>query len=446
MDGEMAENYYEETNYEEEDYEEERLRRQRRLQRIEEMRRRKKQTVLLHRIAFLGVCMAVGILAGFGILGLRNLAGQGSRIPGEQVQNLPKDETLPADENGGAFQGGTGDGNGIGGESNAFDQGTDNDSQSDQVPTGAFGAGNGTVGSTDPGYGGMGPFLPEQYRPVFQAERNDDTEGFSENVVSPYGIFIDVSSGSVLACREGYTRMNPASMTKILTVLVAAEALGIRTGEEPVLEDTVEITIEITDYCFVNKCSVVGFEVGERVTVRDLFYGTILPSGADAALGLAAYVSGSQEAFVERMNQKLEDLGLGESTHFTNCVGLYNENHYSTAYDMAVILKMAADNPFCRMALSAHTYNTSLTKQHPEGLLASNWFLRRIEDKDTHGEVLCGKTGYVDQSGSCAASLAVDRSGKEYLCVTAGAGSSFLCIADHVELYQKYLQGDSGGQ
>ena len=73
--------------------------------------------------------------------------------------------------------------------------------------------------------------------------------------------------------------------------------------------------------------------------------------------------------------------------------------------------------------MAAHTYTTSLTEEHPEGLLISNWFLRRIEDKDTHGEVLCAKTGYVDQAGSCAASLGRDEEGKEYLCVTAGPAS-----------------------
>ena len=178
------------------------------------------------------------------------------------------------------------------------------------------------------------------------------------------------------------------------------------------------------------------------MTVRDLFYGTILPSGADAALGLACYVAGSQEAFVTLMNQKLEELGLSDSTHFTNCVGLYNENHYSTVYDIAVILKTAADNPFCRAVLSAHTYNTGATEQHPKGLQISNWFLRRIEDKDTHGEVICGKPGYVTQSRNCAASLAADVHGKEYICVTEGSSGTWPCINDHVKLYQTWLAVD----
>jgi D-alanyl-D-alanine carboxypeptidase (penicillin-binding protein 5/6) len=89
--------------------------------------------------------------------------------------------------------------------------------------------------------------------------------------------------------------------------------------------------------------------------------------------------------------------------------------------------------------LSAHTYTTSATEQHPEGITISNWFLRRIEDKDTGGEVLCAKTGYVAQSGNCAVSYGVDADGREYVCATTGAHSSWRCIYDHVALYKKYM-------
>ena len=244
---------------------------------------------------------------------------------------------------------------------------------------------------------------------------------------------IDVEKEEILACREPYQRINPASMTKILTLLVAAEHV-----ED--LQDTFTMTIEITDYTYLHGCSVAGFGVGEVVTVEELMYGTILPSGADAAMALAEYVAGSQEAFVEMMNQKLEQLGRSDSAHFTNCVGLYDENHYCTVYDMALILKAATDNELCRRIMSARRYTTTIANQEqPEGIMLSNLFLRRIEDKDTHGEVLCAKTGFVDQSGSCAASLAADYEGREYICVTTGSISSWACIYDHVEIYQAFL-------
>lgn len=339
------------------------------------------------------------------------------------------------------------------GESQNLAESREKDGVMNQENPGIPGNADQTESSSQPDTQGeaMGPFptleplggVIWEESAVFRTTEN--TKDFTETNLSKYGVFINAQTGEILAQREAYTRMNPASMTKMLTVLVAAEHL---TAED--LDKTAPITIAITDYSFVNGCSNTGHALNENVTVRDMFYGTILPSGADSALALAIYVAGSHEAFVDMMNEKLDEMGLGETTHVTNCVGIYDEAHYSTAYDMAVILKAAVDNPFCRDVMAAHTYNTSLTPEHPEGLLISNWFLRRIEDKDTHGEVLCAKTGYVDQSGSCAASLGLDRYGREYLCVTAGSVSTWTCISDQVELYQTFLPeteeaGEQGG-
>jgi len=254
-----------------------------------------------------------------------------------------------------------------------------------------------------------------------------------ENVQSSHAILIDETTGTIVAQKDAGKIINPASMTKILTVLVAAEHI-----ED--LDDEVTIIIDDTDYAYRNDCSTAGFMVDEVVPVRDLFYGTILPSGGEAAIALATYVAGSEEAFVDMMNDKLQELGLSKTAHFTNCVGLYDEDHHCTIYDMAMILKAAIENDFCREVLTAHTYNTSLTSQHPEGILISNWFLRRIEDKDTNGEVLCAKTGFVNESGSCAASYEVTSSGTPYICVTADAHSSWRCIYDHVAMYKTYTK------
>jgi D-alanyl-D-alanine carboxypeptidase (penicillin-binding protein 5/6) len=269
----------------------------------------------------------------------------------------------------------------------------------------------------------------------YEAVETETTKKLPKSVVSSNGILIDVEAGTILATNGAHERIVPASMTKILTVLVAAENIS-----EEQLDEIVKIDISATDYSYRNDCSIVGFEVGERVTVRDLFYGTILPSGAEAAYSLAVYVAGSHEAFVDKMNEKLAEMGLSETSHMTNCVGLYDEDHYSTPYDIAMILKAASDNEFCREVLSAKTYTTRANKKHKDGLLISNWFLRRIEDQEVPGEVLCAKTGYVSQSGSCAASLAVSETGKEYICVTVGSTSSWRCIYDHVAIYNKYMK------
>lgn len=261
-----------------------------------------------------------------------------------------------------------------------------------------------------------------------------DTLASGKEFFSKHAVIIDLDSKSILAQKDYKERINPASMTKILTVLVAAEHLE----DVDDLDDTLTITLDITDYGFRHKCSSAGFDKDETVTVRDLFYGTVLPSGADAAVGLATYVAGDQEAFVELMNEKLEELGLSETSHFTNCVGVFDEDHYSTVYDIAMILQAAVDNELCREFLSAHIYTTSKTQQHPEGIELSNWFLRRIEDQDSGGEVLYAKTGYVEQSGSCAASYAEGKNGKGYVCVTVNANSPWRCIYDHSGLYKQF--------
>lgn len=282
------------------------------------------------------------------------------------------------------------------------------------------------------------PVVPQQPQ-VEEPEMIDytataDTVQLGAEFPSSYAVLIDLDSHEILAEKGADTVIYPASMTKVLTVLVAAEAI-----EESDLDQTFAMTREITDYCYVNGCSVVGLMVDETVTVRELFYGTILPSGADAAVGLATYVAGSHEAFVDMMNDKLEELGLSDTAHFTNCVGLFDENHACTVSDMAVILEAALDNDLCREVLGAHTYETAPTTDHPEGQILSNWFLRRIEDKDTGSLTVMGaKTGYVVESGSCAASWAQDTDGHRYLCVTADASSSWQAIYDHADLYKTY--------
>lgn len=269
--------------------------------------------------------------------------------------------------------------------------------------------------------------------PPFSAVQSADTVHLGEDFPSGYAVLIDVDSGLILAEKQADTPFCPASMTKILTLLVAVEELTD-------LDAAVTITREITDFCYRNGCSVVGYGAGDVVSVRELLYGTILPSGADASLALALHISGSQEAFVALMNQKLEELGLSESARFTNCVGLYEQGHVCTAYDMAVILKTALENPLCREVLSTKRYTSAVPfPNYPEGQPLSNWFLRRIEDKDTGGvEVIAAKTGYVAESGSCAASYGEDKDGHGYLCVTGSAYSAWRAIYDHVALYWTY--------
>ena len=276
------------------------------------------------------------------------------------------------------------------------------------------------------------PDLPEL---PFSLVADDRTVTIGDELSSKYAIVIDLTGEVILAQKAADTVISPASMTKILTILVAAEHIS---PED--LDDTFVIDLAITDYCYINECSVAGFNRGEAVTVRNLFYGTILPSGADGALGLATYVAGSQEEFVRLMNEKVAELGLSETARFANCVGLYDKQNVCTVYDMAMILRAAMENELCREILTTKIHQIPASDEHPEGMTLSNWFLRRIEDYVPEGlEVIGAKTGYVSQAGNCAASIAQTEDGNFYICVTGNTSSSKQCVQDHVQLYTTFL-------
>lgn len=293
----------------------------------------------------------------------------------------------------------------------------------------------------------------EEVKELFTPKESDATAAIGDELESSYAVVIDEQDGTVVAGKNAHEKMYPASMTKVMTVLVAAEqaeknAIAAAKTEnteidrqaviENKLNEVVTITREATDYSYVHDCSTTGFLDGEQVPLRDVFNGTILPSGGESAYQLAVYTAGSMEAFVDMMNQKAAELGIGQTTHFANPVGIYDENNYSTAYDMAVIMQAAMQDDICKTVLSNHTYSTAATPQHPENLNISNLFLRRIEDRMTSGEVIGAKTGFVNQSGNCAVSYEKAASGKTYICVTAGASSGWHCIDNHVYLYNTY--------
>ena len=269
----------------------------------------------------------------------------------------------------------------------------------------------------------------------YAAKSTDTTKSLSSEIDSQYAIMINPATGKIIAEKNAYEKMYPASMIKVLTILTAANNL---TPED--LDKPATISQEATDWSFSNGCSTAGFTTGESITVRDLFYGTILPSGGDAAAELAIYVAGSTDAFVELMNKEVEKLGLDETTHITNMIGIHDENHYSTAYDMAIIMQAALDNDICKPVLTAHTYNTTFSEINPEGLLMSNWFLRRIEYRDFGGTIESGKTGYTDEARFCAVSSEVTDGGKNYIVVTAKGSSNWTVIEDHAALYNMFRE------
>lgn len=248
-----------------------------------------------------------------------------------------------------------------------------------------------------------------------------------------FAILVDADAGLVVAEKNGSAKMYPASMTKVMTLLVACEHITD-------LNEKLEITQDIVDYVKKEGASNCGFKAGEQVTMLDLLYGLILPSGADAALALVRRIAGSEEQFVALMNQKAQQLGISATTHFTNCTGLYNDNHYSTAEDMAIIMRAAAQNSVAATILTTRSYTTQANNKRSTGLSFSNLFLKRIDTQTTGGQVNFAKTGYVAKAGNCAVSYFTAASGRHYICVTGKTSGAWNVVSAHAALYSQYVK------
>ena len=250
---------------------------------------------------------------------------------------------------------------------------------------------------------------------------------------SRHALLMDARTGQVLARKRSDEEAAPASLTKMMTVLLATEAL-------PDLDTPVTLPEDIFPALYKADASMAGFQPGETVTVRDLLYGAMLPSGAECCEALARQVSGSEEAFVALMNRKAGELGM-KHTHFANCTGLTSPEHYSSAADLAVLLQAALNNETFRTVFTTGQYTSSVTAQHPKGLYMASTLLSKLDGGEvTGGQIQGGKTGYTDAAGLCLASRAVVN-GKEYILVTLGAPGNHATeqtnIMDAVQVYRR---------
>lgn len=231
-------------------------------------------------------------------------------------------------------------------------------------------------------------------------------------LVSPYAILLDGESGSVLASKKGDEKIFPASMVKMMTVLTAIRSISD-------LDATTTMSADFYDELYAQDASRAGFEPGEEAKICDLLYGALLPSGAECCMQLAIEAAGSEDAFVELMNQNALDMGLVQ-THFTNATGLHSEDQYSTPHEIGEILRTALKNKTFYQVFTTHFYTVQPTAVHPDGFTFWSSLFKNITDDSVNGgKLMGGKTGYTDEAGHCLASMA-KINGKEYILVTAG--------------------------
>ncbi len=227
-----------------------------------------------------------------------------------------------------------------------------------------------------------------------RAEENDASSGIS--VEAPSAILMEASTGSVLFEKNSHEQLRPASVTKVMTLLLIFEAI-----EQGQIQKTDVVTV--SEHAAGMGGSQVYLEAGETQTVDDLIKCISIASANDASVAMAEFIAGSEEAFVEKMNEKAKALGMNDTT-FQNCCGLEAEGHLTSAYDIALMSReLSVNHPdifhYCTIWMDTITHTTSRGSSE-FGLTNTNKLIRYY----SYATGL--KTGYTSQSKYCLSATA----------------------------------------
>jgi D-alanyl-D-alanine carboxypeptidase len=254
-------------------------------------------------------------------------------------------------------------------------------------------------------------------------------------ITADSALLVNDTKGKVLYAQDIYKKMYPASVTKIVTALVALK--------ESSLSDEVTISYDashITEY----GAKLCGFQEGDKVSMKDLLYCLLIYSGNDAAVAIAEHVSGSVDAFADEMNQEMISLGASGS-HFVNPNGLQDENHYTTAYDLYLVFhELLQYKPFKKIIRQSE-YTANWTRA--DGTKASlsmantNLYLTGSATAPEGLTVIGGKTGTTTDAGSCLILYSKDKKKREYISVILKAESSYSLYSQMSHLLEYVKRG-----
>lgn len=250
-------------------------------------------------------------------------------------------------------------------------------------------------------------------------------EHILNSITSEYAVIMDDTTGRIIDGKNSDARMYPASMTKILTAIVVIENMAD-------LNAPIEITWSMLAGLYEANASVVGYQIGDTPTMRDILYGIALPSGADACNAAAITIAGSVDAFVSMMNHKAREIGMLHS-HFCNTTGLHEDDHYTTAEDMAVLLRYCKNNEVFAEVFSTPQYYASPVYSHPYGItMNSTVFKSESVYGITIPGLVGGKTGFTYEAGKCLATW--DRvEDQTIIIVTGNAGYDMYGIDHYID-------------
>lgn len=212
----------------------------------------------------------------------------------------------------------------------------------------------------------------------------EKTESSGLSLEAEGAVLMEAETGKILYSKNATDKFYPASITKVLTTLVALE-----NGN---LSDQITFSAETLN-AVEQGSSRIGVEAGETCTLEDALHCVMLASGNDTAAGVAEHIAGSVDAFVDMMNEKAEELGC-TGTHFTNPHGLPDENHYTTASDMALIVRAAVQNEQFAQIASDLSYNMPATNMSEAREIWQHHKMMYPSSEYYYEDVLWGKTGY----------------------------------------------------
>ena len=285
--------------------------------------------------------------------------------------------------------------------------------QEDQ--TGQDAAGTDPAGSEEEGTAAAGTETTGTETETTETAASPQQTGEGENgqdwpagpsIAAPSGVLMEASTGTVLYDKNMHEQHYPASITKIMTALLAIENCDM---DEMVTVPHEAVYME-------DKGSHIALDEGEELTVEDCLYAIMLASANDAAYSLAVHIGGTIENFADMMNERARELGC-QDTHFTNPHGLPDENHVTSAYDMALITREALKHDIFRTISGTTFYEIQPSANQPDQIPMSHHHKMLLPGKYHYDGVFAGKNGYTTVAQNTLVTCA-ERDGMDLICVT----------------------------